>query len=124
VLLRIATRRQDTVGVTFNAAGSSIVSLSEYLALLASILDKPLHIVQVHADSSEALFAEPGYPFYSPSNAFADIAKLENVLGFRPRGFEKFLPRIVQWYLEEYRGEVPEAYRSLRDREEKVLCGQ
>jgi nucleoside-diphosphate-sugar epimerase len=121
VLVNVAKLRHETIGQTINAAGASIVTLNEYLSLLACILGKQITLVNVPLELFCETLPDHAYPFFYANNTIPDITKMETMLGFLPRGFEKFLPRIADWFLHEYKGEVPEAYHSLRDAEAKIL---
>jgi nucleoside-diphosphate-sugar epimerase len=121
IILRIASHPRKTIGRTYNAAGASIVSLTEYLELLATLLQKPIRLAPVPADKCEALLADPSLLFYYPHDAIPDTTRLELDLAFRPRGIEQFLPRVVEWFQREYKGDPPPAFHILRKRESELL---
>lgn len=121
IMYRIHLNAHGTFGKVYNAAGGSVVNLYEYFDLLSVLLEKPLHLVPVPVDRCENLLADPGYPFYYSGDAFPDITTLETDLGFRPRGFEKFLPRVVEWFLTDYKGDPPDAFKALRTKEREFL---
>jgi len=120
-VLKIALSPHKAVHHTFNLAGSTIVDLEEYLTLLAYALEKTPNLVRIPAEMCAPLLEEGAYPFYYERNLIADTTSIEKQLGIRPRGVERFLGEVVEWYLSSYKGPPPEGYQTLRKREKELL---
>jgi nucleoside-diphosphate-sugar epimerase len=119
--LKIAAHRRETTGLTINVAGSGMIDLQEYYSLLACILGKPLKLLIALVEACEPFFAKSGYPSHYSDHRIPDITRFESSLGFTPRGFDKFLPRVVEYYLSDFKGPIPDAYTRLRNVEMSIL---
>jgi len=107
-----------SLGEAFNAGGASILSLSEYLQLFATVLGLPEPtILPVPFDVLEARVGLGSQPFGYPRTAVPDITKAQMLLGWQPRRAEQYLPEVAQWVEYVYQGEKPASYTDYRERE-------
>lgn len=119
--MRIASSRK-TPGQIYNLAGATIIDLTEYFTLLATILEKKVNIASVPLKVCRKYFSENEYPYFYDTHIIPDITALTIETGFQPRGIDRFLSQVVETCLNEYDiNKKPEGYFALREKEREIL---
>jgi len=108
---------KETTGNIYNITSHSILSMPQYLGLIASALDVKLEIMLV---PYERLCRELGRgfsPFAYEMDFIQDIHRARCELGFRPARSEEWLGELARYYIEEIKSEPPEEYTRRREKE-------
>ena len=113
-----------SIGEAFNAGGGSILSLTEYLRLFASLLGLPEPtIVPIPFATIEREIGAGSQPFGYDRNAIPDIAKAQAVLDWQPRRAVEYLPEVADYFERHYAGDKPKGYTECREKELRVAEG-
>jgi nucleoside-diphosphate-sugar epimerase len=111
---------KDAAGKIFNIASESILSMPDYIGIIALALDINVDILFFpHARLNEEL--GKGYsPFAYPRDFIQDIYRARRILGFRPAIASDWLKDLARYYADEYKGRTPAEYTRRRDKELEI----
>lgn len=110
-------------GQAFNVTSHSILSMPDYLGLIAMALDKKADIVYLPHAKLKAELGGGYSPFAYIRDFIQDISRARAILGFRPTSARDWLPELARYYSDEYRGDPPAEYTRMREKELALASG-
>lgn len=97
-------KHPESIGKAYNVASERIVTLNEYLRVLARLLNRSLseqvHVDQDVFDQLDFSTHPDGdvFPFNTRRTAVFDLRRIQQDLGYRSTPFEEWLADTVDWY--------------------------
>ncbi len=108
-------------GRAYNLASLEVMPLHEFLQIVADVMGKTLQWREVSFPKlTEFSLDDSISPFSGFWVSYLDPGRAKRELGFKSTPLKEWLGETVQWFLREYRGEMPENFR-LRSREIDLL---
>jgi len=119
-ILKILTN--DSVrGKVFNLAQHEVLTLSEFLTMIASLMNKEIKIRMVDQQAlKEYMIPDDISPFSGRWVSYLDPAYAQQDIGFTSTHLPNWIPEVVSYFIKEYQGPTPENYQS-REKEIKYL---
>jgi nucleoside-diphosphate-sugar epimerase len=98
----------STIGNIYNVASEEILSLNDYLLKLARLLKRKIetvHIDQILFDNMPISYSNAGdvFTFNTRRTAVFSIEKIKSSINFKSTPFEEWMPRTIEWFLNEYK---------------------
>ncbi|HAL55803.1 MAG TPA: hypothetical protein DCP63_04820 [Bacteroidetes bacterium] len=98
-----------SIGQAYNVAGKEIFSLKDYLFTLGHLLGRKPEVVHIDQEVFDALpfsLSPNGdvFTFNSRRTAIVSLEKITQDLNFRPTPFLEWMPRTVDWFVNEQSG--------------------
>jgi len=113
----LALKSRDAPGKIFNLASHSILSMPDYLGLIARALGAKVDIVYMPHNTLKAELGSGYSPFAYARDSIQDIFRARCILGFKPSRADIWLTELAHYYAEEYKGGPPEEYILRREKE-------
>jgi len=112
---------ETTRGKVYNLAQEEVLSLSEFLVLVARLMNRQLEIVRIPEMELLLNDISPDIsPFSGRWVSYLDPSLAKEEIGFVSTPLEEWLPGVIYYFLEEYKGEPPSNYR-FRSREIRLI---
>jgi 2'-hydroxyisoflavone reductase len=108
---------KEAIGKIYNITSHSILSMPQYLGLIARALDVKLEIMFVPYERLRGELGRGFSPFAYEMDFIQDIHRARCELGFRPARSEDWLGELARYYIEEIKSEPPEEYTRRRGKE-------
>ena len=94
--------RPESVGKSYNITGAEVLSLNEYLAALAGLLEKRIEIVHVDQDQFDGMPLSNNprgdvFPYNTRRTAVFSIDAARSDLGYRPSPFQQWMRSVIRW---------------------------
>ena len=110
IILNILSR-STLRGEAFNVAQKEVCRLSDFIHLLGTYLDIPVEIRNISVSELQKYnLSEKISPFSGRWVSYIDPAKAERELEFHSTPIHKWIPRVIDHFLNNYQGKIPENY--------------
>jgi len=113
----LCLKSKDAPGKIFNITSHSILSMPDYLGLIAGTLDAKADIIYLPHNTLKAELGSGYSPFAYPRDFIQDIFRARCTIGFKPSRADDWLTELAHYYAEEYKDEPPEEYTRRREKE-------
>ncbi len=113
-LVMLSLTAKEASGKAFNATSSSILSMPDYIGIIARALGKKIEMLHMPHDTLKEKLGRGYSPFSYIWNFIPDIFRARTLLGYKPSRAETWLPELARYYASEYRGDDPEEYTRRR----------
>ena len=115
--IMLCLESKGAAGKTFNVASHSILSMPDYLGIIATALDTGLEIMYMPYETLRDEFGKGFSPFAYAKDFIQDINRAGSLLGFRPSPSKVWLKELALYYADEYKGNPPAEYTKRREKE-------
>jgi 2'-hydroxyisoflavone reductase len=113
----LCLKSRDAAGKAFNIASGSILSMPEYLGIIARALDVGIDIVYLPHDRLKRELGGGYSPFAYKKDFIQDVFRARKTLGFNPARAENWLKDLAHYYAHEYKGRPPAEFTERREKE-------
>lgn len=101
----------QTRGKVYNLAGEEVLLLSEFLQLIAGVLEKPLPLYKIPGNILKKHNIPPDIsPFSGKWTSYLDPTLAMEELKFKPTPLKQWLNEVTHWFVDEYEGPEPQNY--------------
>jgi len=112
---------KSSFGQAYNLAQEEIVTLRALVMKSSEILKKKIEIVDIPSKVLENTSIGTAFSPFSMRRPFIlQTSKAKKELNFSSTPFDACLRKTIEWYVEEYRGDLPENYR-FREKEIEII---
>ena len=108
---------KDAPGKIFNITSYTILSMPDYLSIIARALDTKADIIYMPHGALKADLGSNYSPFAYARDFIQDVFRARCVIGFKPSRADIWLADLAHYYAEEYKGDPPEEYVKRREKE-------
>jgi hypothetical protein len=108
-------------GDSYNLAQKEVLNLSGFLNLIATLMEQKIDVVYLPESylNMNGISSDIS-PFSGKWVSYLDPSRAENELNFRSTPLKSWLPEVIDYFLTQYQGSIPENYR-YRSQEIKLL---
>jgi nucleoside-diphosphate-sugar epimerase len=110
-------------GKVFNLAQHEVVTLSEFLTIMASLMNKEIQIrIVSQQELKKHMIPDAISPFSGRWVSYLDPAYAQQEIGFKSTPLQHWIPEVLSYFFQQYQGPSPENYQ-FREKEIKYLEG-